>query len=145
MPRRAAACCGEVNTRTAWVLKRAGVEPPKLLLDVRPTAESIARRQVITASPDETFLSVYRKMVAHHFRSVPVVDSEGRLLGMPTLLELGQLFLPPDEAHIHNAANRAVRTSLRNMATAVGGTILCRSQPGSGTVFQIFMPLAAAH
>lgn len=119
-----AACCGEVNTRTAWVLQRAGVEPPKLLLDVRPTAESIARRQVITASPDETFLSVYRKMVAHHFRSVPVVDSEGRLLGMPTLLELGQLFLPPDEAHIHNAANRAVRTSLRNMATAVGGTIL---------------------
>src|SRR4051812_22386367 len=119
-----AACCGELNTRTAWVLKRAGVEPPKLLLDVRPTAESIARREVITAAPDETFLSVYRKMVAHHFRSVPVVDAEGRLLGMPTLLELGQLFLPPDEEHVHNAANREVRTSLRNMAAAVGGIIL---------------------
>jgi manganese-dependent inorganic pyrophosphatase len=118
-----AACCGELNTRTAWVLQRAGVEPPKLLLDVRPTAESIARRQVITAAPDETFLSVYRKMVAHHFRSVPVVDKDGRLLGMPTLLELGQLFLPPDEEHIHNAANREVRTSLWNMAAAVGGTL----------------------
>jgi manganese-dependent inorganic pyrophosphatase len=46
-----AACCGEVNTRTAWVLKQAGVEAPKLLLDVRPTAESIARRHVITAAP----------------------------------------------------------------------------------------------
>jgi manganese-dependent inorganic pyrophosphatase len=119
-----AACCGEVNTRTNWVLQRAGVEPPKLLLDVRPNAESIARREVITAAPDETFLSVYRKMVDHHFRSVPVVDGDGRLLGMPTLLELGQLFLPPDEAHAHNAANREVRTSLRNMAAAVGGTIL---------------------
>src|SRR5204863_4689329 len=89
-----------------------------------PTAESIARREVITASPDEIFLSVYRKMVAHHFRSVPVVDAQGSLLGMPTLLDLGQLFLPPDETHVHNAANREVRTSLRNMAAAVGGTIL---------------------
>src|SRR5215207_3111433 len=86
-----AACCGELNTRTAWVLKRAGVEAPRLILDVRPTAETIARRQVITAGPDETFLSVYRKMVAHQHRSVPVVDADGRLLGMPTLLELGQL------------------------------------------------------
>lgn len=118
-----AACCGELNTRTAWVLQRAGVEPPKLLLDVRPTAESIARREVITAAPNETFLSVYRKMVSHHFRSVPVVDKDGRLLGMPSLLELGQLFLPPDDDHVHNAANRAVRTSLWNMAAAVGGAL----------------------
>ena len=34
---------------------------------------------------------------------------------------------------------------VRELVAAVGGTILCRSQPGSGTVFQIFMPLAANH
>lgn len=34
---------------------------------------------------------------------------------------------------------------VRELIAAVGGTILCRSQPGSGTVFQIFMPLAATH
>jgi manganese-dependent inorganic pyrophosphatase len=33
-----AACCGEINARTNWVLKLAGAEAPKLLLDVRPTA-----------------------------------------------------------------------------------------------------------
>ncbi len=32
---------------------------------------------------------------------------------------------------------------VRELVTANGGTILCRSQLGSGTVFQIFMPLAA--
>jgi len=32
---------------------------------------------------------------------------------------------------------------VRELVASVGGTILCRSQPGSGTVFQIFMPLAA--
>ena len=32
---------------------------------------------------------------------------------------------------------------VRDLVTAYGGTILCRSQLGSGTLFQIFMPLAA--
>lgn len=32
---------------------------------------------------------------------------------------------------------------VRELVTSNGGTILCRSQLGSGTVFQIFMPLAA--
>lgn len=32
---------------------------------------------------------------------------------------------------------------VRDLVTSNGGTILCRSQLGSGTVFQIFMPLAA--
>ena len=32
---------------------------------------------------------------------------------------------------------------VRDLITAYGGTILCRSQPGSGTLFQIFVPLAA--
>jgi signal transduction histidine kinase len=32
---------------------------------------------------------------------------------------------------------------VRELVTRNNGTILCRSQPGSGTVFQIFMPLAA--
>ncbi|MCE9518469.1 MAG: putative manganese-dependent inorganic diphosphatase [Verrucomicrobia bacterium] len=115
--------CGDLSVRTEWALNQASIAPPKLLMDVRPTAQSIAQREVISASPDDTFLSVYRKMAAHQFRSVPVVNADGKLLGMPTLLDLGQLILPPDDAHAHNAANRTVRTSLRNMALAVGGTL----------------------
>ncbi len=117
-----AACCGEINARTNWVLKLAGVEPPRLLLDVRPTAALVCRREVRTAGPRETFLSVYRKMLEHSFRSIPVVDGEGRLLGMPTIQEMAQLFLPSEARH--SAANREVRTSLRNMAAALGGRLI---------------------
>ena len=39
-----AACCGEVSVRTNWVLHQAGVDAPKLLLDVRPTAATICRK-----------------------------------------------------------------------------------------------------
>ena len=33
---------------------------------------------------------------------------------------------------------------VRELIASVGGTIMCRSQPGAGTVFQILIPLAAA-
>lgn len=116
-----AACCGEVSVRTNWVLHTAGVEAPKLLLDVRPTAVTICRKDVLTAKPADTFLSVYRKMIEHGFRSIPVVDDEGRLLGVPSIQDMAQLFLPA-EAGTH-AANRAVPTSLQNIVAALGGTL----------------------
>ncbi len=123
-----AACCGEVSVRTNWVLQQAGVKAPKLLLDVRPTAASICRREVLTAGPEEMFLSVYRKMTERHFRSIPVVDGEGRLLGLPGIQDMAQLFLPPDmlqfEDGRRDAINREIRTSLGNIVSAVGGEAL---------------------
>ena len=86
--------CGDLSVRTAWVLNQAGVAPPRLLMDVRPNAGTICHRNVIAAQRGETFLSVYRKMIDHGFRSIPVVDDAGRMVGMPTLLELAQLFMP---------------------------------------------------
>ena len=123
-PEAQAACCGELTVRTAWVLQQAGLPAPRLIMDVRPTAATICRQNVVTAAPDETFLSVYRKMLDHHFRAMPVVDAEGRLLGIPTIQDLAQLFLPPDDAHPQNTANRAVRTSLKNIVAALGGQLL---------------------
>jgi manganese-dependent inorganic pyrophosphatase len=136
-----AACCGEINARTNWVLKQAGVEPPKLLLDVRPTAGIVCRREVLTAKPSETFLSVYRKMMEHNFRSIPVVDEEGRLLGMPTIQEMAQLFLPSDANH--GAANREVATSVQNMAAAMGGSLI-GAMEGNDQVEDLVLVVAAS-
>ncbi len=122
-----AACCGELSVRTNWVLQQAGVKGPKLLLDVRPTAATICRKEVLTAGPEEMFLSVYRKMSERNFRSIPVVDGEGRLLGLPTIQEMAQLFLPPDietAPERKDAVNREIRTSLANIVAAVGGELM---------------------
>lgn len=117
-----AACCGEISARTSWVLSQAGLPPPRLLMDVRPTAASISRRQVVTASSGETFLSVYSNMLRHHFRSIPVVDADNKLLGMPSLEELAELFLPPHGQQANE--NRKVRTSIENILAALNGTLL---------------------
>ena len=37
-PEAEAAACGPINARTTHVLKRAALEAPKLILDIRPTA-----------------------------------------------------------------------------------------------------------
>jgi len=114
-----AARCGELSVRTAWVLSRAGVPAPNLVMDVRPTAATICHRNVIAARREETFLSVYRKMIEHGFRSIPVVDGAGRMVGMPTLLDLAQLFMPATAGDAD--ANRHIRTSEANMLAALDG------------------------
>jgi len=136
-----AACCGEVSVRTNWVLQTADVEPPKLMLDVRPTAATICRRDVLTARPTDTFLSVYRKMMEHGFRSIPVVDDEGCLLGVPSLTDMAQLFLPAEAGD--RAANRAVATSLQNIVAAIGGT-LAGDTSGADVVQEFLLVVAAS-
>lgn len=112
--------CGDLSVRTSWVLKQAGMPAPKLLMDVRPTAGTVCHRNVIHAQRGETFLSVYRKILEHGFRSIPVLDEAGKIIGMPTLMELAQLFMP---ATVNDAdANRHVRTSEANMLAALDGT-----------------------
>jgi len=141
-----AACCGEVSVRTNWVLQQAGVQAPKLLLDVRPTAATICRKEVLTAKPEEMFLSVYRKMSEKNFRSIPVVDEAGHLLGLPTIQEMAQLFLPPDiqkEQGRNHAINREIRTSLQNISAAVGGELV-GARLGSETVNELVLVVAAS-
>lgn len=138
-----AACCGELSVRTNWVLQTAGVPGPKLLLDVRPTAATICRRDVFTASPHQTFLSVYRMMMDHNFRSIPIVDDEGRLLGMPAIQELAQLFLPAETNEKTAAVNREVRTSLLNIVNALDG-ILGGSAPDLEAIHDLVLVVAAS-
>ena len=51
-----AARCGEVPPRVKIVLEQAGLEPPMLVDDVRPTAGSICRKTVVAVRQDDTFL-----------------------------------------------------------------------------------------
>jgi manganese-dependent inorganic pyrophosphatase len=121
--------CGELNARTSWVLAQAKVETPRLMMDVRPTAGTVCQRGAITVRREETFLSVYRKMVEHGFRSLPVVDENGCIIGMPSLHELVQLFLPaPSNDH---DANRHVRSSEANMLAELKGTFRHDREPST--------------
>src|SRR5690606_35986089 len=72
MPDAVAACCGPANQRTEFALKRAGLNPPKIIMDVRPELEDICKRDVVTARETDVFYEVYQQMHAHSLRAIPV-------------------------------------------------------------------------
>jgi len=120
IPDATAACCGEINDRTAWVLKYAGVSAPRLVMDVRATALSICRKDLVTATPEETFLEVYQKMSSERYRSLPVLNPDGTVAGMPTFLELLQLLMPGGEVR---ADARYVHADLKNIVRTLEGAL----------------------
>ncbi|MDP0491617.1 MAG: putative manganese-dependent inorganic diphosphatase [Verrucomicrobiota bacterium JB023] len=113
--------CGEIPVRTKWVLQQAGLEPPRLVTDVRVTAGQVARRDVVSVSMDDTFLTAYRQMVQSGVRSVPVVDANGKVKGLLHYLDLLQLLLP---AEMEGIAVRTVTASLTNICATLQATIV---------------------
>ena len=112
-----AARCGEVPPRVKIVLEKAGLEAPKLIEDVRPTAGSISRKNVVTVRQDDTFLMAYRLMVDHSIRSVPVLNNGGEVCGLLHFLDLLQLLLPPatDGRNV-----KLLHASLENLSATLG-------------------------
>jgi len=124
-PDAEAACCGGLNPRTRWVLEQAGLEPPKLIMDLRPTAEMICRADVVQARADETFLDVYQRMEQADIRSIPVVDEGGKVIGIASVQDLLQLLLHNVSDRLHA---RRVRTNLANIARTLEAHIDCGTE-----------------
>jgi manganese-dependent inorganic pyrophosphatase len=116
MPKALAARCGSITARTEWVLRKAGVPVPELVMDVRLTVGSICQKGIVSAAPHESFLEIYQRMLWGGYRSIPIVEGENQLNGMLSLTELLKLLLPVGESP---ERMRVVRTSLGSMERAL--------------------------
>ncbi|MEO0415371.1 MAG: putative manganese-dependent inorganic diphosphatase, partial [Verrucomicrobiota bacterium] len=117
IPEARAACCGPPNTRTEWVLKEAGLTRPKLMNDVFLKAVDVCHHNVAKAKPEETVIDAYRRMTNLGYRSLPVVDGDGVLQGMLSLLDLLELLIPPLDS---NQPARQVTTTTDNIGKVLG-------------------------
>ena len=117
-PDAVACCCGPPNKRTEYVLERAGLAAPRIVMDVRPQVEDVCRREVVTAAFGDTFHEAYQRMKAGDLRAIPVVDDDRRVVGVLSVLELMELFF-------HDSADatksRTVTTSLDKIRDVLGG------------------------
>ncbi|MDF1812857.1 MAG: putative manganese-dependent inorganic diphosphatase [Verrucomicrobiales bacterium] len=116
IPNAKAACCGPPNSRTEWVLKKAGLHAPPLKTNVYPKAIDICRRNVAVASTEDTVISAYLQMTSRGFRSLPVADNDGALIGMLSLLDLLELLIPPVDA---GESARQVTTTVEKIAEII--------------------------
>ena len=118
-PDAIAACCGTPNERTEFALRRAGLQHPKIIMDIRPELEDVCNRAAVTASRDDVFYDVYQRMHDHEIRSIPVLDEDGKVTGIVTLIDLLELML---QGGVDPIRSREVSSSLSKVNSVVGGT-----------------------
>ncbi|MDK2974896.1 MAG: manganese-dependent inorganic pyrophosphatase [Methanofollis sp.] len=75
-------CCGDVNPETRFVLERFGVEAPLLIESVEPNVSDLPFTYPLSAHADVPTIEVVAMMDEHGVRNMPIVDDEGRLLGL---------------------------------------------------------------
>jgi manganese-dependent inorganic pyrophosphatase len=126
-PDAVACCCGPPNKRTEYVLERAGLAAPRIVMDVRPQVEDVCRREVVTAAFGDAFHDVWQRMKDGDLRALPVVDADRRVVGVISVLEMMELFFH-DSADAVKA--RTVTTSLDKIRDVLGGGFQHAIEPG---------------
>ena len=118
-PDAIAACCGAPNKRTEYVLDRAAVAAPRIVMDVRPSAEDVCRREIVTASFGDSFHEAYQRMQRADLRAIPVVGSDRKVVGVLSVLNLMDLFFHDEGDSIKS---RTVTTCLQKIHDVLGGS-----------------------
>lgn len=118
-PDAIAASCGPPNQRTEYALKQAQLSPPRIVMDVHPLVEDVCQTDITLATRGEVFYDVYRRMDQHGLRSIPVVDADGNLSGIVSLLDIFELVL---HSGVDAAKARLVRSNLSQIVSVLGGS-----------------------
>src|SRR5271165_2662877 len=111
------------------------------------TAGTMMTAPAITIGPDATIPAAARLMNTHHIRRLPVVDEDGKLVGIVSRRDLLSVFLRPDADIVHDARQvlneipiadpKDVILTVRHGVVTLGGTM--RPEPGQE---QDLIPLA---
>ncbi len=116
-----AARCGNSNVRIDAILDRFDAPLPRFIADVTPRLRDQMSSDVVTCAPDTTCAAALELIDRHDIQSLPVVTDGNRLMGVVTIFQLGQYFLPrtgsPREM-------RRVRTSVRSIVDALKGRVV---------------------
>jgi manganese-dependent inorganic pyrophosphatase len=125
-PDAIAACCGTPNKRTEYVLKRARVTAPRIVMDVRPEVEDVCQLVCETAKYGDVFYEVYQRMKERDVRAIPIVNDDNKVVGVLSLLQLMDLIFQDDGDPLKT---RTVKTSLQKICEVLGGEFQHSIQP----------------
>lgn len=120
-----------VGTRKRWTgMPRYGTDHDRYL---RLTAAQLMTSPAVTIHPDATIPSAARLMTTHHVKRLPVVDSDGKLVGLVSERDLLGVFLVPDK-EIARQVREALAETLPAEPDAIkvavhGGIVTMTGQP----------------
>ena len=113
------AMAGNPNPQTRYVLDRLGIEAPLYLADVHPTVRHVVKPKPVTSRPATTLREALELFHRHAVRVLPVVDGDGKPVGIVSLLKLSEKFLVSGTSR-----KRTVHASLRALCNCLEGVFL---------------------
>lgn len=141
-PEAVAACCGPPNSRTVFALERAGLETPRIIMDVTPRAVDVCKQPLTTARDSDVFYEVYQRLKQHSVRTIPVVSDDGKCTGLLSLLDIMELVLSGNGESIQT---RKVDSSLENIRRVLGGEFQHSVVPDTAEELVVTVGAMSAH
>ena len=121
-----AACCGDTNERTDFVLRSFGVPPPRFVADVSPKVRDVMQTQVISVPPEATAAEALSLMDERNVRVLPVLAADRTCRGVLSLFKLSKFLFPAAHRLVDS---RRVLSSLKNLASTLGGELVVGQEP----------------
>lgn len=84
---------GELNAQTRWVLERAGAAEPDLLPHIMLRVRDVMQQDFYAAGVDDAVREVGLTMAADKLDVVPIVDHDGKLVGVMTERALARRYI----------------------------------------------------
>ena len=134
-----AARAGNLNARIRFVLEKFGVEPPLFLSDVTPQVRDVMTRGVVSVRADQSVAQALRSIEERRLRMLPVVDEQGRCLGLLSAITLLEQFFPP-RPQMDTA--RVVRAAVHDIVQTFEGVVVA-GQSDSAVQDYVLMVAAA--
>lgn len=121
VPNVIAARAGNTNARIDYALARFGVESPVFLSDVSPRVSDVMQPDAIFVRADSAVYDAVQLIDGKHLRGLPVVDENGRCIGLLSTFKLNHHLFPPRE---EASTTRIVTASLTGIVETFGGCII---------------------
>ncbi len=121
VPNVIAARAGNTNARIDHVLARFGVESPMFLSDVSPHVSDVMQPDAIFVRADSAVYDAVQLIDGKHLRGLPVVDNDGRCIGLLSTFKLNHHLFPPRE---EASKTRIITASLTGIVETFGGCVI---------------------
>lgn len=120
-PNYVAARCGNSNPRIDAILNQFKISLPVFIGDVTPRIKDIMQRDVRSLSTSSTCAEALELIDKHDVRALPVVDAENRVVGMISIFQLGEFFIPQPRDPL---AMRRVQTSIDSIVRSLNAEVI---------------------
>lgn len=103
---------GDLTKETEFVLDYFEVEHPKKIQNVKIQLKDLLYDRIMALEPSNSILTAYKHMNLYKIRTLPIVDSEGYLIGIVTMKDIAMSAIHGD-LHTLNTTFSNIRSDLK--------------------------------